>query len=127
MARKTSKTVIDASRYDYKVSKFRGKDGKVRTSRGNDDAVARAMLAFLATGKDLMQVARANKLADRYDIKKYDNVGLFRMSLGNALRGLVRNGTPVVIGNETIKSTSQRVSGPENVKAAAKKSVKAAA
>lgn len=116
---KKQKTVIDASDYDYKVTKFRNKDGKVRSSRGKDDAVARAMLAHAATGKDFMQVVRANKLTDKFD-GKATNPGLFRMALGNSLRGLVNNGTPVIIGDVTVKTLSQRVAGPEPVKTSAK-------
>lgn len=119
-AKKQSKSVVDTSEYQYKTTKYVGKDGKTHTSRGNDDAVARAMLQFVASGKDLMQIVRANGLTDRLDIKKYDNVGLFRMSLGNALRGLVRNGTPVKIGDIEVKTLSQRIAAPVPPKKAAK-------
>lgn len=106
---KKDKTTIAASEYDYATTKVVGKDGKTKASIGNGDAVQRAMLKFSAAGKDLMQLVRANKLTDRLDEKKYDNKGLFRMALGNALRGLVRNGTHVVIGDVTVKSLDQRV------------------
>ena len=85
---KNEATVIDPSGYDYGATKVVDKAGKTRTSIGNGDAVQRAMLKFMAAGKDIGQVIRANKLAQ--DPKKYENAGLLRMSVGNSLRALVR-------------------------------------
>lgn len=122
MAKKKETSTIDASAYDYKTTKVLDGKGKVVSSTGNGDALQRAMHAFKATGKDFMQVARANKVD--IDSKQYDNAGLFRMALGNKLRGLVRNGTPVVVGDITVKSLDQNVKLAE-VDGAAPKAAKA--
>jgi hypothetical protein len=106
--RKNGHATVDASAYDYKTLKVRGKDGKLRHSIGKGDAVHNALSRVLRDGKDLAQVVRANKLA--LDPKKYANAGMFRMTLGNSLRAMIRNGTPVVIGDVTVKTLTQRVS-----------------
>lgn len=108
MARKKATTTIDASKYGYKASKTTDKAGKVVRSVGNGDAVQKAMTVFRASGKDIGQVIRANKLPQ--DPKQYDNHGLLRMAVGNSLRAKVRAGEPVTIGDITVKTLSQRVS-----------------
>lgn len=108
------------SAYDYKTLTTRDKDGRTRSSKGNGDAVQKALLVYVAAGGDLVKVVKANGLQDRLDPAKYDNQGLFRMSLGNSLRGLVRNGTHVTIGDVVVKSLDQRVAVPEAPAAAAK-------
>ena len=60
-----AKTPSIAADYEYSALKIRGKDGKVRTSRGNGDAVARAMLLFSAGGGEIVTVVNANKLQDK--------------------------------------------------------------
>ena len=105
---------IDASGYNYETLKVAGKDGKVRHSVGNGDAVQRAMAKLLADAKDtkvaLTKVVKDNKLGEKVDVAKWDNMGLLRMTIGNSLRALVKAGTPVTIGSETVKSLAQRVS-----------------
>lgn len=109
MTRKSN--TIDMSEYGYSTTKVVGKGGKTVRSTGNGDAIQRAMAAFKASGKDVMQVVRANKLdVDRYNPKKFDNMGLLRMSIGNSLRAMVRAGTPVTIGDIVVKTLAQRVS-----------------
>lgn len=116
MAKKET-TTIDASAYGYEKTKVRGADGKLKHSVSNGDAVAKAMTVLVATAKDLRvalgKVVKENKLGAKLNIDQYDNLGLFRMSLGNSLRGLVRNGTPVVIGDVTVKTLEQNVKVPE--------------
>lgn len=107
MARKDKAPNIDTGSYDYGVTRVEGKGGKTVRSIGNGDAVQRALLKFYAAGKDIGQVIRANKL--KQDPAQYDNAGLLRMSVGNSLRALVRNGTHVTIGDVTVKSLEQRV------------------
>lgn len=122
-----------AAEYEYETSKIRGKDGKVRSSRGNGDAVARAMLLFIAGGGEITTVINANKLQERMagHMKKKGPkaAGLQRMTLGVMLRALVRNGTPVKIGKELIEKLTQKVDLPkvEKIERVAKrdKSVKA--
>lgn len=129
MAKKET-TTIDASEYNYEKTKVRGVDGKLKHSVSNGDAVAKAMTVLVATAKDLRvalgKVVKENKLGAKLNIDQYDNLGLFRMSLGNCLRGLVRNGTPVVIGDITVKTLEQNVKVPE-VKDAEAKPAKAKA
>lgn len=114
-----------AADYEYETSKIRGKDGKVRTSRGNGDAVAKAMLLFTAGGGEITTVINANKLQDKmapHMKKKGPKApGLQRMTLGVMLRALVRNGTPVKIGKELIEKLTQKVDLPKVEKAVAKK------
>jgi hypothetical protein len=126
MAKKKEVAAIGEG-YEYEKTRVRGVDGKIRHSLSNGDAVAKAMTVLVAEAKDLRaalaKVARENKLGAKLNIDQYDNLGLFRMSLGNSLRGLVRNGTPVTIGDVTVKSLEQNVKVPEvkDVEAAPKK------
>jgi hypothetical protein len=117
MAKAKAKTESIAADYDYESSKIRGKDGKIRTSRGNGDAVAKAMLLFTAGGGELTTVINANKLQERMapHMKKRGPKapGLQRMTLGVMLRALVRNGTPVKIGKEVIEKLTQKVDLPK--------------
>lgn len=100
--------MIDRSKYEYERTKFVGKDGKVRTSVGKGDAVARAMLGM--SEDDLLKCAKANKLSDKI-IGHHGNVnpGQFRMFVGNALRAKVKRGEPVTIGKHTIEKLDQKV------------------
>lgn len=109
---KAKGTGIDMSDRDYKSIRVENKDGTIRHSRGNGDAVAKAMIAFVAGGGDLQKVVKDNKLTEKYGAKDFPNQGMFRMTLGNSLRALVRAGTPVKIGSETITSLAQRVADP---------------
>lgn len=124
---KKEAVVSIASEYVYDATKIRGKDGKVRTSRGNGDAVAKAMLLFTAGGGEITTVINANKLQEKmapHMKKKGPKApGLQRMTLGVMLRALVRNGTPVKIGKELIEKLTQKVDLPkvEKVERAAKK------
>lgn len=108
-------TLAGLAERDYKKTRIVGGDGRVRHSKSNDDAVARAMLVFMAGGGNIARVIKDNKLTDKYDPAQYDNQGLLRMSVGNSLRALVRAGTPVVIGDLTVKTLEQRVAVPEAV------------
>lgn len=110
----TKKATIKTGDYDYATTKIRDKSGKLRHSTGNGDAVAKAMLLHVAAGGTAKQAADANGLK----IKDGGNAGTYRMALGVALRGLVRNGTPVKIGTVTVKMLSQRVALPKVSKAA---------
>lgn len=114
MAKKAKPSTIDMSGRDYKRSRVVGADGKVRHSASNDDAVARAMLTFVAGGGDFDKVIAQNKLGDKYPkgAKGFGNPGLFRMSLGGTLRALVRAGTPVKIGSIEVKTLEQRIADP---------------
>lgn len=120
---KTKPSVSIAAEYEYGTSKIRGKDGKVRTSRGNGDAVAKAMLLFTAGGGDIQAVIVANKLTDKMAAhmkKKGPKApGLQRMILGVMLRALVRNETPVKIGKITVSDLKQKVELPKVEKKAA--------
>lgn len=124
---KAKQTASIAAEYEYETTKIRGKDGKVRTSRGNGDAVAKAMLLFTAGGGELTTVINANKLQDKmapHMKKKGPRApGLQRMMLGVMLRALVRNGTPVKIGKEVVEKLTQKVDLPkvEKIERAAKK------
>lgn len=124
MARKKEGAVIDTGAYDYKTIRVRGKDGKIHYSRGNADAIAKAMLLHLAAGKDIEQVIRANKL----EIKASGaNAGLVRMTVGGALRAKVRAGEEVKIGSLVVKSLKQHIDLPKvEDKAPARKAVKKA-
>lgn len=115
MARKAETTSIDMSDRSYRRVRVIGKDGKARHSAHNDDAVARAMLTFSAAGGKLDTLIKANGLKDKYPDGEAGakNRGLFRMALGGTLRSLVRAGTPVVIGDITVKTLEQRVADPD--------------
>jgi len=124
-------TTIDASKYEYSKARIRDSRGNARTVVSNGDAVANALTLLLTQGKTLESVVRANKLPmDRQD---YVNNGQFRMAIGNSLRGRVRRGEAVTIGDLTIKSLEQRVNvpieadAPAAVKKAAPKAAKKAA
>lgn len=101
--------------YEYNTLSTKDHTGKTRHSKGNGDAVQRALLVYVAGGGDLAKVVKVNGLQDKLDPAKYDNTGLFRMALGNSLRGLVRAGTAVTIGDLVVKSLDQRVAVPEAV------------
>lgn len=120
-----SKTVSIAADYEYDTTKIRNKDGSLRTSRGNGDAVAKAMLLFTAGGGELTTVVNANKLQERmapHMKKKGPRApGLQRMTLGVMLRAMVRNGTPVKIGKITVEKLSQKVEMPKVEKLSAAK------
>lgn len=117
MAKKETGGVVDTATYEYGSTKIRDKDGKVRTSRGNGDAVANAMLLFLSGGGDIDQVIRANKLEDKMKPHAKKQPGLRRMTLGVMLRALVRNDTPVKIGKITVEKLTQKVEMPKVEKA----------
>ncbi len=115
---KAKKIESIAAGYEYGTTKIRDKaTGRVRSSRGNGDAIARAMLAFTAGGGEITTVVNANKLQDRMapHLKKKGPKapGLARMTLGVMLRALVRNGTPVKIGKELIEKLGQKVELPK--------------
>lgn len=100
---------IDRAKYNYETTKVRDKDGKVRHSAGNGDAIASAMLGM--THDDMVATVKANGLNDKMakHITGAVNTGMFRMALGNVLRGLVRKGTPVTIGAHTVKKLDQKI------------------
>lgn len=121
--RKSSESTVNTGNYDYKTTAVRdARTGKMRYSQSNGDAIARALLLHLAGKGTIEQVVRANKLV----VKDGGNAGLYRMSVGVALRGLVRNGTPVRIGAVTVKTLKQPVALPKVEAKAAPKKVKKA-
>lgn len=109
----TGGSVIDSEKFEYETTKVRDKSGKLKYSKNNGDAIAKAMTVFLSTGKDIMQVVRANKLTERMKGRDGLNAGLFRMTLGVMLRAMVKRGEPVQIGDITVKTLEQRVAVPE--------------
>ena len=116
MAKKKEVTSIGAD-YTYDALKIRGKDGKIRTSRGNQDAVAKALLVFTTNGGEITTVINANKLQEKMapHLKKKGPkaAGVIRMILGVMLRAMVRKGTPVKIGKELIEKLTQKVNIPK--------------
>lgn len=131
MATKKSASVIDAKKYDYPTIRIRGVDGVIRHSAGNGDAVQKAMLLHLSKGGKVKDVIDANELEVN---TKGKNAGLIRMSVGVALRALVKAGEGVKIGSIKVTSLKQAVSlpkvealAPTKPKKAAKKAKKRAA
>lgn len=118
--RKATGGVIDAAKYDYDRIKVRDKSGKLRYSAGNGDAVAKAMLLHKASGGSLAGVIRDNGLTAKFKGRDASNEGLMRMSVGVALRALVRHGTPIKIGHLTVKSLKQTIALPKAETVAAK-------
>lgn len=108
MAKKDAAKMIDPGRYGYGTTKVRGANGKIRHSRGNGDAVARALL-----GADFDAVLKANGLTERMKAHADKNSGQFRMIGGNMLRALIKKGEPVTIGDHVIKSLTQKVAIPD--------------
>lgn len=119
--------VVDREKYNYdRVKTTDPKTGKTRTSYGNGDAVAKAMLGL--DEKQLERVVRTNKLIDKIGTpEKATNIGLYRMALGNSLRAMVRRGEPVTIGEHTIKRLDQKVAIANVVKDKPAKASKPAA
>ena len=110
---KAKETANVTDGYDYGVTKIRNADGKVRSSRGNGDAVANAMLLFTAKGGDVREIITRNKLDDKMKPHLKKQPGLLRMTLGVVLRALVKNGTPVRIGKITVENLSQKIDMPK--------------
>jgi hypothetical protein len=118
MAKAKDKTTIDTSRYEYARIAVRGADGKMHYSAGNGDAVAKALLLHCTVnGKALGGVIRDNGLASKFK-DAGGNAGTLRMSVGVALRALVKAGTPVTIGDVKVSKLSQKVELPKPEKAA---------
>lgn len=113
MSKTTAASVVDTDTYDYKSTKIRDSSGRVRTSRNNGDAVAKAMLLHLAGGGDVSAVIKANKLDERMKPHAKKQPGLLRMILGVMLRGMVRNGEPVKIGKITVERLNQAIEMPK--------------
>jgi len=120
-AKKESASVVDTEKFNYETTKIRGVDGKIRHSRGNQDAIAKALLVFIAGGGDIKKVIKANGLSDRMKGREGMNAGLFRMTASVMLRKLVRDGTPVEIGDITVKKLDQVVKVPAEVEKPARK------
>lgn len=117
---KKSKSTIATGEYDYERVAIRNKDGSLRYSSGNMDAVAKAMLIHVADGGTTEQVVSKNKLDVKPKGKRSE--GLFRMAIGGALRAKVRAGEPVIIGKITVKSLKQKIALPKvEVKSAPRK------
>lgn len=128
---KSSGSVVDLGKYNYKRVSIRGTDGKVRHSAINGDAVAKAMLLAVSQGVGIGEIIKANDLSSKFTIKSAVNPGLLRMSVGGSLRALVKAGTPVKIGRVKVESLRQAVelpkvekTAPKLKKAKAKKSVR---
>lgn len=113
------KKMIDRSKYDYQTTRVIGKDGKVRHSAGNGDAIARALLGL--AHDEIVRVIKQNGLQDKLG-KHIDQVnpGQLRMFVGNSLRGMVRRGEAVTVGKHVIKSLDQHVEVDEAPPAGAK-------
>jgi hypothetical protein len=109
--KKKSGNVIDAKNYKYDRIKYMGADGRTHYSAGNRDAIATALLSV--GSKDFPSVAKANGISKLGKPGDYANKGQYRMALGHALRGLVRNGTPVKIGKHSVKTLKQKVALPK--------------
>lgn len=123
--------MIDQSRYE-RIS-ILGKDGTVKHSSGNGDAVAVALLiAMHGQGLDIGKIIKANStkdngLAEKYVPEQWDNAGMLRMNVGGTLRAMVRKGEEVVIGDITVKKLDQKVTIPADMRPKAKKAEKEAA
>lgn len=104
-----SKGIVDREKYQYDKVKLRGKDGKLRQSVGNGDAVATAMLGM--SHADVKRAAKENGLK----IKESGNPGTYRMTVGQSLRARVRRGEPVTVAGVVIKKLDQRVKMPDIV------------
>jgi len=107
--KKAAGAAINTGAYEYVTLRVRGKDGKIIYSRGNADAVAKAMLLDASLGGTTARIIKDNKLK----ISASGNAGTVRMSVGVALRGLINNGTAVTIGKLTVKSLKQKVDLPK--------------
>lgn len=111
---KKSQSVVDTKKYQYGRLKVRGADGRVRHSSGTGDAVAKALLVFMAGGGKIGEVIAANDLQAKYRGKVQDaNPGLLRMSVGGSLRAIIRDGGTVKIGSMKIASLKQAVEIPK--------------
>lgn len=110
MAKKSKKSKINTDDYKYVTLSVRGKDGKLQHSRGNGDAVHKAMLLHLANGGTVQQIVSANGF-DKFS--GGGNEGTLRMSVGVALRAAIKAGEPVKIGSITVKSLKQAVAMPK--------------
>lgn len=113
MPKKDESVHIDQSKYER--IKIVGKDGKVISSTGNQDAVAMALLIAKAQGVEIDKIIKANKLGDKYDPAQWDNPGMLRMNVGGTLRAMVNKGEPVVIGDITVKKIDQKVTIPSEL------------
>ena len=109
-----TKPAIDTSSYKYSKLRIRDRNGDIQYSAGNGDAIAKAMLIFTAAGGKVKDVAKANELS----VKNGGNHGIYRMAVGVALRGKVRNGESVRIGAITVSRLSQHVKLPKVGRAA---------
>lgn len=116
-------SIIDHSQYTP-IEYVDPKTGRRRKSLGCGDAVALAMLGL--EEKDIDACARKNKLGAEVADREFPNLGMKRMSLGNRLRAMVRNGAPVHIGPHEVKKLDQRVALPEAGEAVAPKAKKEA-
>lgn len=111
------KVKLNTKSYKYGTLRVRTQDGKLIHSVGNADAVAKAMLLHTAKGGKLGEIVKANDLG----LKQGDrNNGLFRMSVGIALRAKVAAGESVKIGSVRVTSLRQKVELPK-VEAIARK------
>jgi len=120
------KSFIDRDKYVYEVTRVRGADGRMKASRTNGDAVARAMLGM--SPQQVEEVIAQNGLSDK--LGRHIGVrtpGQLRMLAGNALRHMLKQGSSIVIGDNTIKRLDQEVTGATAVPRAPKGPAKAPA
>lgn len=95
------KSVINREKYQYETRKVTGKDGKTKKVVDNADRVAVALSKLNI--EDLGKVAKENGI--EFNASKFTNPGLARMTLGNRLRGLVRDPkAKVTIGGQSVAS-----------------------
>lgn len=98
----TTKSVVDLSRYSYE----KAADAKTPSGRAcvdNADGIAEALRG--KSVEDIEAIFAKNKIGDSFKPSwRKLNPGLARMSAGNVLRGIVRKGTPIKVGSETVKA-----------------------
>lgn len=112
-AKKEKESASVTAGYDYGVLKVRGVEGNIISSRGNGDAVHRAMLLFTAGGGDIADVISKNKLDEAMKPHTKKQSGLKSMTLGIMLRKMVKDGTPVRIGKILVEKLNQKVELPK--------------
>ena len=116
----TPKAVIDTKNYAYEKFRVKSGSGRIRQSRSNGDAVALAMMGL--SHDQSVEVMNDNKLGDK--LSKYLNTlnhGHFRMLLGASLRGLIKNGETVKIGEHKVSSLTQKIKSDAIVPVASKR------
>lgn len=97
---------------NYAKIQYLDSEGNLKTTQGNGDAVAMALLGIGAD--ELPKICKANGI----EFSEKANNGQTRMAVGNSLRAMVKRGEPITIGDITVKKLDQKVI-PPSIKAAA--------